>query len=91
MGGSHPRWEQAARISSRPAEGAAFSRRELDAMLVAVAVMKNRDERTLSLLRELKVPSDAVQRVSQHLTADLKTRAPKKSSSKLIVKRRGSK
>lgn len=55
-----------------------FAEVESAEALVAVAVMKNRDERTLSLLRELKVPSDAVQRVSQHLTADLKTRAPKK-------------
>lgn len=74
MGGSHPRWEQAARISSRPAEGAARQRWAILARCAAIAACHQRNEGGLALIKVSQLVFEypghrALDGVSVHIAA----------------------
>src|SRR3989475_76715 len=74
LGGSHPRWEQAARISSRPAEGAARQRWAILARCAAIAACHQRNEGGLALIKVSQLVFEypghrALDGVSVHIAA----------------------
>src|SRR5260370_28048871 len=74
MGGSHRRWEQAARISSRRAEGGARQRWAILARCAAIAACHQRNEGGLALIKVSQLVFEypghrALDGVSVHIAA----------------------